>query len=421
MKLNIYGSIFGNDGYSSHTRSLFKGLHNQKELDIKLNTSLPQNWINQCSDAELDSITKQDRKQDWNLIITIPHMWKLFLGAGKNACYCVWEGDKIPFSWIDEMLNPKVDLIIVPSKHTEQAIWNTMGEINSDLHPGDNHINSQKLYEKIRVVPHGVDKKVFYNQRKKDKDETQYVPCLETRSKAEEDDNIECKTVRGIPLNLAGNHADIFRFISNKGWRGTSWDRGGVQYLLKAYAEEFNKDEKVELIIKLNSAYINPAIIEQSVNNLNLPDDRAKIHITSEFMSPKKLNELYNSADCFICATRAESFNLPGIEAMSCGLPTIQTSFGGQTDYMTKDNSLYINYILNPSEEVPMYEGINWATPKIESIKKQLRWAFENQDKIKEMGNQSEIDSNQWTWDLSAQKLVKNLTESDSNKEKIDY
>jgi len=98
LKLNIHGSIFGSDGYSSHTRSLFNALYKQSELDIKLLTQLPQDWMKYVNDAELDAISKPERKEDWNLIITIPHMWKLFLGLGKNACYCVWEGDKVPVS-----------------------------------------------------------------------------------------------------------------------------------------------------------------------------------------------------------------------------------------------------------------------------------------------------------------------------------
>jgi glycosyltransferase involved in cell wall biosynthesis len=198
-----------------------------------------------------------------------------------------------------------------------------------------------------------------------------------------------------------------FTFICNKGWRGTEWDRGGVAFLLQGFSSEFSKSEKVQLIIKLNPAYINPQIIKQCIDNLNLPEDRAPINVNCSILSPKQLNELYNSADCFVCATRAEAFNLPGLEAMSCRLPTIQTRFGGQTDYMTDKNSLFIDYELSESEEKPMYEGISWATPKIESIRKQLRWAFENQDKIKEMGKQAEEDSKNFTWDNSANLIYK--------------
>lgn len=223
---------------------------------------------------------------------------------------------------------------------------------------------------KICKIPHGVDRKVFYNT-KSDKNNKPFV------------------------------------FLVQKGWRGTNWDRGGVQYCLLAFAQEFSKDENVKMTVKLNPAYINPEILNQSIAALNLPKDRAPIHICSDNLPMSKLNDMYNDADCFICATRAEAFNLPGLEAMSTGLMTIQTSYGGQVDYMTDVNSLFIDYNLSEVTEDIAYEGIQWATPKIESIRKQLRWAFENQDKIKEMGMQAEEDSKKWTWENSAKLIIK--------------
>jgi len=122
IKLDVCGNIFGIDGYASHTKSLLNALLKNKDLDIKLNSQLPKDWVKNVTTEQLQCITKPDRKEDWNLIITTPHYWKLFLGLGKNACYCVWEGDKVPLSWISEFQNPKVDLILVPSSHTLSAI-----------------------------------------------------------------------------------------------------------------------------------------------------------------------------------------------------------------------------------------------------------------------------------------------------------
>jgi len=355
LKINIIGSIFGTTGYDSHTRNLFNALY--KIADVKLSVPLKPEWQRFVNDAELDAITKPTRNEDINLIVTTPHNWKLCLGLGTNIGYCVWEGDKIPKSYIEEILNPKINLVFAPSEHTRKAIENTFGE------------KYNLIENKIKIIPHGVNRDIFYKTNKP-------------------------KT------------NDKFIFLVVKGWRGTNWDRGGVQYVIKAFAEEFKKVENVQLEIKLNSAYINQQILQQAIENLNLPTDRPPIHVCIDNTPFDKLNNIYNDANVFICATRAESFNLPGIEAMACGLPTIQTNFGGQTDYMTKENSLFIDYELSESEEKPMYENINWATPKIESLKKQMRWAFENQDKIQEMGQQALEDSKNWTWDCSVQKIV---------------
>ena len=152
MKINIVGSIFGNDGYSSHTRGLFNALY--KLADVKLTTQLPPNWARQVNDAELDAITKQRDKEDWNVIVAIPHMWKMFLGQGKNACYCVFEGDKVPKSWIEEFMNPRVDLILVPSQHTKDAILNTLNEFAGKI--------TYNPQQKIKIIPHGVNREIFH-------------------------------------------------------------------------------------------------------------------------------------------------------------------------------------------------------------------------------------------------------------------
>ncbi len=362
LKINVIGSILGTSGYDSHTRSLFNALY--KIADVKLSTSLFNDWQKFVNDAELNAITKPFRENDINIIVTTPHNWKLYLGLGINIGYCVWEGDKVPKSYIDEFENPRINMIFVPSEHTKQAIMKTWYEMYDD----------DAIIEKIKVIPHGVDLSVFYKQNKPKTD-------------------------------------NKFRFICNKGWRGTSWDRGGVQYVIKAFSEEFKSNEDVELIIKLNQAYIDPRIIPQVISNLNLPQDRANIKLILNDIPFNKLVDIYNEADCFVCATRCESFNLPGLEAMACGLPTIQTMYGGQIDYMTDKNSLFIDYKLDKVKEDLMYEGISWATPSIEALRKSMRWAFKNQEQINEMGNQALEDSKNWTWDKSAEKIINYIIE----------
>jgi len=364
LKINIVGSVFGQTGYDIHTRQLANALY--KVADVKLSTQLFPGWEKQCIDAELDIILKVEREDDVNLIITTPHNWKLCTGLGKNVGYCVWEGNKVPYSWLEEFLNPKIDLIFVPSIHTRDAIMNTTLLESKEV--------ISTIFNKIRIVSHGVDLNLFY-KTEPNKDKKNFI------------------------------------FLANKGWRGTSWDRGGVQYVIKAFNEEFNKGEDVELLVKLNQAYMNPQMLNQAMNSLNLTKDKATIKISLDNIDYNKLYKLYNNCDVYVCATRAEAYNLPGIEAMACGLPTIQTDYGGQTDYMNNLNSLYIDYILQEVKEDMMYEGISWATPDIIDLKKKMRWAFEHQDVIKEMGKQALEDVKNFTWDKSAQKIIEFLNE----------
>jgi hypothetical protein len=158
MKINVIGSILGTTGYDSHTRNLANALY--KLADVKLSTMLTPDWQRLVNDAELNMITKPGSEDDINIIISTPHTWKLYTGLGINCGYCIWEGDKVPQSYIEEMLNPNIDLIFVPSEHTKQAILNTL--------------NPEKLYgigqiefiieKKIKIIPHGVDLRLFYKK-----------------------------------------------------------------------------------------------------------------------------------------------------------------------------------------------------------------------------------------------------------------
>lgn len=361
LKINITGPIFSGDGYSSHTRNLANALY--KIADVKLSTQLMTGWERQVNDEELKMITKPGKENDVNIIISTPHYWKMFLGTGINCAYCIWEGDRVPESYIEEMKNSKIDYIFVASNHTKQAILNVLKSEEHKIYEETN----KEIIDKIKIIPHGVDPTKFFPKEIKH---------------------------------------DKFSFVSTKGWRGTNWDRGGVQYLIKAFCEEFRKDEQVELFIKLNPAYINQDILKQALTLMNLPEDRSLIRFVLDMMPYEKLVDVYNQSDVFICPTRSEAFNIPGLEAMACGLPTIQTNFGGQTDYMSDKNSLFINYELERVKDDLMYEEVQWAIPDINHLRAQMRWAFEHQNEIKQMGKQALEDSKQWTWEQTSLKIV---------------
>ncbi len=202
-----------------------------------------------------------------------------------------------------------------------------------------------------------------------------------------------------------------FVFLASKGWRGTEWDRGGVQYTLRAFAEEFKKGENVELLVKLNPSYMQPQQLNVVLNNLKLPEDRPEIKINIDNIPYKDMAEFYSQADVHISTTRAEAFNLPCIETMACGLPNIVTGYGGQIDFINEDNGWLIDYDMEEVKDDVMYEGVQWATPKLEDIKKKMRYVFEYQEEIKEKRKKVLKDVQKWTWHNTAKKALEFLKE----------
>jgi len=392
MKINIVGNIFGTTGYASHTRQFTNALYKYND-NIKLESQLPSDWMRQVNDAELNMIQKGYRKPDVTIGILTPPFWKLAYNSYNSkhfVGFLVWEGTRIPEYWIPYLADKKVSQIWVPSKHTRMAIYTTMNDCLNDKTKYSKEYCDliYSIRGKIKIVPHGVDLSKFYSLNKDTNFDKRQSVFLDKKS----------------PKNN-----ETFKFICVKGWRGGYDDRGGVGYVLKAFKEEFNEGENVELILKTNPAYLHPNNILTEMNKLQLPNTLSKVTILAQDMDTNNLCNLYNSTNVYVCAQLADAFNIPGLEAMACGLPTIQTNFGGQVDYMNEGNSWKIPYTLKPVTSDTLYEECEWATPNVEELKKIMRYCFEHRNEVKLKGIQSLTDVKDWTWNNTAKKALEIL------------
>ncbi len=417
MQINIVGSILGTTGYDSHCRGFANALY-KLNPDIKLDVPLSANWKMSVNDAELKMLKAPIRTPDVTIAIMTPPNWRIALADNTKHFigFCVWEGDRIPTYWLEYLMDERVDQIWVPSQHTRDAIINTLKlqyYPNFDENePGTTIFSSGvRVYDgewdwdKIKIVPHGFDPKVFYRQRKKNVN-LSLGKRLETRSKSVEANNKQRRTTEDTD-----NHADSspFVFMCNKGWRGGMEDRGGVQFLLKAFANEFKKNENVELLLKLNPAYISPQIARLKMDELKLPKNSAKIKVACVNATPEQIAQLYNSADCYVCPTRAEAFDLGTAEAMACGLPVITTNYGGQIEHMNKYCADFVDYTLKNVKGDIQYEGIKQGVISIPKLQKSLRETLIRGIKTRKKGAYAQKHIKSWTWDHSAQIAMKNL------------
>src|SRR5205814_4759773 len=93
-------------------------------------------------------------------------------------------------------------------------------------------------------------------------------------------------------------------------------------------------------------------------------------------------------SDCFISLHRSEGFGLGPAEAMSLSKPVILTKWSGNTDYMTSDNSIGIDYELVPvaKEYGPYRPDQLWAEPDLDRAALWMKRLAEDQELARKIG-----------------------------------
>jgi glycosyltransferase involved in cell wall biosynthesis len=179
--------------------------------------------------------------------------------------------------------------------------------------------------------------------------------------------------------------------------------RKGTDILIKAFKEEFKTEKDVALMLKTSDAMLNLGKIDDS-----------RIIVIGEVCSHEKKLEYLSQMDCFVFPSRGEGFGLPPLEAMATGIPCIMTNWSGLADFGDKDDTLLLDYKLEPAlnftKDIYKEECGLWAEPDFAQLKQKMRWAYEHRDKIKTMGKQaSERVHFNWNWTKSTTDFINTL------------
>ena len=284
----------------------------------------------------------------------------------------MYEFSAIPKSWVEPSNNPAVNEIWVPSKFVRNAFI-------------DSGINSSKLV----VMPEGIDCK-FYDQ--------------ESASYLQLPSNIWNQYNSNTTLrHLRGRHV----FLSIFKWE----PRKGGDILIRNYINEFTSEDPVTLVVSTYRWYPgspetwgptrDPAIfqlaIEQFAESEGVDMSRIPhIIVITENLAEEDIRNLYAACDTFVLPTRGEGWGLPIIQAMSMGLPTISTAWGGAMAFMTPFNSFPLKYrIVDISPEAAdeyQVQGVRWAEPDADHLRHLMRQMMTNRSHAIEIGKAARAD-----------------------------
>ena len=352
MKIFWIGNTFCPTGISTANRELVKAIF-KLGASVQCTDIWNDNWeFNKGLEFLNYPINIKNKDEAITIFSEYPQFWHE--GQGRLIGLFLHEGTRLYPEWANQM--NMMERMIVPSNATKNLFkWNNV-EVP------------------IHVIPYGTNPEI-------------YKP-------------------------IEAEKQEEFLFLSINSWTGEVGDRKGTDILIKAFDEEFKPEEKVKLILKIGTFWTKISL-EHYVSKIQeiLGHTNDNILINNSYVPEEELASYYQKADCFVSPTRGEGFGLTILNAMASGLPIIVTydKNSGHMDFTGKlDSVLYIDAPKMAQADLKFYvQGNMQPIPDLESLKKQMRYAFNNRVALREKAiYNSDYIRREWSWEKSAIKLM---------------
>jgi glycosyltransferase involved in cell wall biosynthesis len=366
VDVKIETTVLAPSGYAYAARKLVLGLHElgvnvhlvEKKMD-DLTIKIPK------EQAEIfqSMFQKTSDKNVTLLRYGTPMVWDDKPPENKrNILKFVWELDELPPLWKRQL--SMYDEYITNTKFCKRAIENALTLQGPNAKP-------------VHVVPHGIDTKIYHPDSSKLYD-----------------------------------FGENFVFLAVGQWI----KRKGFEELVDAFIKEFTGDDKVVLLLKtygLNNYFPTMLSITNAIKSRSFQfglKNPPKVIIHATMMTEIDMRRLYNSANAFILPSKGESWGLPYIQSMACGVPCISQRFGGQLEFMNAKNSYLINPetmgVTDGAGPYSSNQGLLWAEPSIKTIRKIMRKVIDDKEGLARRSTQGLKDVKKWTWEKATKKLA---------------
>jgi autotransporter strand-loop-strand O-heptosyltransferase len=388
MKVRAHTCYLGHTGFASHARNFFRELSKHVDLRVRNYTWDSNPQLDEIDYSILDKITlsnsdntqsdypishsfpdlpwihKQDFKQDIDIVLMDMHH-KYFYDdytAPIKIAYTVWESTELEQNFFNQLL--KFDYLWVVSVwHKEMAIKQGYPE------------------ERISIVNEGVDSEFF--------------------------EPIEPKN-------------DKFRFLFFGRWDY----RKALPEIIESFIKAFPDNNDIELILSADNPYSIDGFssTEERLEHYGLTDDRIRV---IHFPTRSEYIDYIKNGNVLITCARSEGWNIPLIEAMAAGTPSIYSNWGAQLEFA--------GGLGNPvkiSRELPANVGRDlgfagdtpglYAEPDFSDLRRVLLDCYDNYRLKKKIAlKESKIIQKNFTWTKIGLDGIRELRKASKSKEAV--
>jgi glycosyltransferase involved in cell wall biosynthesis len=160
--------------------------------------------------------------------------------------------------------------------------------------------------------------------------------------------------------------------------------------LLHAFRRAFAPGESTVLVLKS----INAAAHAGERSRLARAAEGLNVTFVDEHLTHTELLALHATADCYVSLHRSEGLGLGMAQSMALGKPVIATGYSGNLEYMTRDNSLLVDYELRDIDRPygPYEPGGRWAEPDLDQAAQHMRWIATHPEEAAAIGERGQRD-----------------------------